>query len=192
MKRRDILAGIAATAGIGGSIIGSGAFGNSTVQRAVKVGLADDSDGILSLRGALPDDRTYTEKTENKNDIIRFSFPGHSDESAVNTDTIVQYETEYSAQDDQVLLQIANNGTREVQLSDKPDKELDPEKPSVGVFHIDSDSKDNGLKPLLREDNVVLAPGESKGFGIEINTYGVDAGEEYETSVYITADDENS
>lgn len=192
MKRRNILAGMATIAGIGGSVIGSGAFSNSTAQRDIRVELEDDSGGILSLQGTPTDNRTYTEETSNENDIVKFSFPGHNDEPAVNVDAVVQYETEYGAEDNLALLRIANNGTRKVQLSDKPDKELGSDKPSVGVFHINSTPKDNGLKPLLREDSVALEPGDIKGFGIEINTHGVDAGASYETSVYISADDKSS
>lgn len=189
MKRRKFVAGLAGLTGAGAIGFGTGAFSNTTVQRKITIETEDDRSAVLALNNRGSADGGRSQETEvDGTDLIEFHFPGDNGEHALNTDAVIQYGTESGA-DIPGLFDIKNEGTEPIELSDRPAEEPNSEEPRVGIFDVNADQEQNGRKPLLRDDNVVLEPGDLVGAGIEINTYGVDPGEVFETHVYIRGKD---
>ncbi|WP_139173503.1 hypothetical protein [Natrialba sp. SSL1] len=182
MKRRQFFAGFVGLASAGTLGIGSGAFSNSTAQRGVNVSVTSDLDGLLRLEPLGVPQRSSG--AHRPTGTIEFSFPG-DDDKKVNVDATVQYARDVE-QDSEGLFEIGNEGTGTVTLTDVAD-EPDAAGPDIGVFCVESDRNEDGLKPLLRETSPELEPGESIAAGIEIDTHGLSSGGTYETGVTIKA-----
>ena len=181
MKRRNLLAGFACLTGAGKLTLGSGAFSNATAEREVKVALESDAEAVLRISPA----DAGVGRAEQTDGTVEFAFPGDDEEFGLNVDAIFQFGTSGTGMDpDTFLFTMTNEGTETVELTDD---QLDsaPDTPEVGIFDVTADPNDEGLKPLLRDDPVVLAPGELVYAGIQIDTFDFDADSTYETSVVI-------
>lgn len=187
MNRRRFLAGLACLTGAGTLALGTGAFSNATAQREVALSMEADSEAILEIAPA----EDGAGRAEEIDGTIKFSFPRDEEEHALNIDAIFQFGTSGTGADsDNYLFSMTNEGTETVELTDD---QLDsgPDKPGVGIFDVTADPNDEGLMPLLRDEPVVLAPGEIVYAGIQIDTHDLETDSTYETSVIIEADGVN-
>ncbi|UWG49267.1 DUF1102 family protein (plasmid) [Halalkaliarchaeum sp. AArc-CO] len=185
MKRRQILAGVVATVGASVFATGTGAFSKATVQREITVEITNDLDAVLTLTplggsqrssGGFPEEGT-----------VEFNLPGDVSEKKLNIDAIIQYSRDVEPEGANGLLRIGNDGTETVEVTDDP-VDPDPDKPGIGLFWVEEDRGVEGLKPLLREEPVTLEPGDHIDVGVEVDTFGLDPNETYETEVTINAD----
>lgn len=182
MRRRQLLAGLAGLTGAGVFTLGSVAFGNAMVQRQVNVETTSDSQAVLRLvPGAFP---AVPDRADIVDDTIRFQFPGDDEEDAsLNVDARLQYATDTAGG---TLFTISNDGTETVELTDAQ-VESGSDVPDVGVFDLGASKDDEGLRKLLREDPVVLDPGEGIEAGIEINAFGLEPDQSYDTEILLEA-----
>lgn len=110
MKRRQLLAGLGATA-VGGAAVGTGAFTSTTAQRSVSVSVVDEEDAYLSLDDTLPDARddnsAFSEEIGSQGNELVLDFNGNN----IGGGQGVGKDSEYEFDN---LFAIENQGTQSV------------------------------------------------------------------------------
>lgn len=138
MKRRQLLAGLGATAA-GGAVVGTGAFTSTTAQRSVSVSVADEEDAYLSLDDTLPDARddnsAYSEQIGSQGNELVLDFNGNNIGSGQGVGKDSEYEFDN-------LFAIENQGTQSVFVQiDNVDIDSSGDQSGAYVeFYVTSDS----------------------------------------------------
>lgn len=179
MKRRTLIGVIAGSLG-SAAIVGSGAYNITRAERELEVEVVPDADAYLSIAPHGSGGRSsggYADGDE----VVVFRFPGPNSQehplddppNGLGSDSVYEFTRDKDPDNPDGLAVVTNQGTQTVQVVDEPE---DTDGPNVGLFDIQADPKSNGLRPLLRDEPVILNPGESFEIGIQIDTHGVEIG----------------
>lgn len=188
-SRRSFLAVVCGVCSGAVTIVGSGAFSATRVERGVNVEVVTDEEGYLKMV-PLGDDRRSS-----SNGMIKFQFPD-DDESVpgLNPDAVYHFAGEITDQQRSGLLQIQNEAKHEEVVWVYSEQLEKDGKPDVNLFEVVEDDgnyvRGRDLDHAEEDSAVELGPGESFLAGIRINTYGVSArpDEAYETTLRVRAE----
>lgn len=166
MKRRQLLAGLGATAA-GGAAVGTGAFTSTTAQRSVSVSVADEEDAYLSLDDTLPDARddnsAYSEQLGSQGNELVLDFNGNN----IGGGQGVGKDSEYEFDN---LFAIENQGTQSVFVQiDNVDIDSNGAQSGAYIeFYVTSDSDQERIDGSTQE--LELSVGTTAYIGARVVT----------------------
>ncbi len=179
MKRRRLIVGLGGLAGLGGSVIGTGAFTSVSAERDVTVETADDANAFLAMEPIDSPNGDAFATTEDGLVLLEFTST-EAGGTGLGTDSVYDFDD---------VFRITNQGTQPVYVwatFADASGEFEVGSSDTDVwFYADGDS-DNKLRDSA-DDVLYLTPGANADIGVHIDTDNVSQDQELTATINANA-----